>query len=230
MSTTRCPGPASCRSWPTGGPEPHNGAVSWVWPAYLGTARQKRNCHATRVVPAVVAPSVMYMRETTGDLFELASCGEAWLVVTVNGSVGRDGKLVMGAGVAGQAARTWPHLPELFGRLVTENGNVPVADVMARVITWPTKPDVHELDGHAHPGWMCVARTKRPECTRQVARLVWRNAPAVAKLATELGIDGPIYTPRPGCGLGGLEWAKVGPALAEVLDDRFVVVAQGRQS
>lgn len=62
--------------------------------------------------------------------------------------------------------------------LVADSGNVPVADFSARVLTWPTKPDSHDLDGTTHPGWMCAARVKRPECVGQVAKLVWRNAPA----------------------------------------------------
>lgn len=165
------------------------------------------------------------VREASGDLFSLAARERAWLVVTTNGCVGRGGRLVMGAGVAGEAAKRWPELPERLGALVSARGNVPVADSERRVLTWPTKPGLHELDGRTHPGWMCAARIRRPECVRQVARLVWRSAPLLVALADELGLDGPIYSTRPGCGLGGLNWMDVAPHLAKVLDDRFVILA-----
>ena len=71
---------------------------------------------------------------------------------------------------------------------------------------------------------MCAARIRHPECERGVARLVWWNAPLVVARADEVAPAGSIYLPHVGCGLGGLDWAKVGPALAGVLDDRFIAV------
>lgn len=164
------------------------------------------------------------MQQATGDLFALADTHNAWTVITTNGAVQNNGRLIMGAGVAATAARHHPHLPAALGALVTQHGNVPVADDQSRTMTWPTKPAVHDLDGRTHAGWMCAARVRDPRCVRGVARLVWANAPRVVALADVLGLDGPIYLPAPGCGLGGLKWDDVRPHLAGVLDDRFVVV------
>lgn len=166
------------------------------------------------------------MREARGDLFARAAREHAWLVITTNGALTSDGRLVMGAGVARVAARRFSGLDRRLGAAVAAHGNVPVADPTTRVLTWPTKPAVHELDGRSHPGWMCQARVHSYACERVVARLVWKSAPLVVHLADELDLGAPIYLPRPGCGLGGLEWSKVGPHLARVLDDRFVVLAR----
>lgn len=166
------------------------------------------------------------MREQRGDLWQLADEAGAWTVVTTNGCLKTDGTLIVGAGVAKSAAARHPTLAAVLGAHVREHGNVPGAVPAARMLSWPTKPDQHMLDGRAHAGWMCAARVRRPECVREVARLVWRNAPLLVALADELELTGPIYTPQPGCGLGGLNWDNVRPHLAGVLDDRFVVVSR----
>ena len=33
-----------------------------------------------------------------------------------------------------------------------------------------------------------------------------------------------VALPQPGCGLGGLKWAEVGPVLGQLLDDRFIIL------
>ena len=180
--------------------------------------------------PAFTAHRVWYgtvggMRTATGDLWDLVSGDPgSWAVVTTNGCLRADGTLVMGAGIAQQAAARFPQLPAELGRAVAARGNVPAAVLDARMLSWPTKPAAHELDGRRHAGWMCAARVRRPECVREVAGLVWRNAPLLVALADDLGITSRIYCPPPGCGLGGLNWSDVGPHVARVLDDRFTIV------
>lgn len=165
------------------------------------------------------------MREMTGDLFTLAEAGGSWLIVTTNGCLDKSGRLVMGAGVAGAARDRYEGLAAALGAHVAANGNVPGAVGEHRVLSWPTKPATHTVDGKTHLGWMCAARVRDPRCVREVARLVWHSAPKLVALADQLQLTGPIYAPRPGCGLGGLDWAQVKPALAGVLDDRFVIVS-----
>jgi hypothetical protein len=137
----------------------------------------------------------------------------------------------MGAGVAGQAARLMPGLAAQLGDLVAVHGNVPVPVPELRLLTYPTKPGRHVLaDRSAHDGWMCQSRVRTSACEREVARLVWHSAHLLVELVGALSLAGPVLLPRPGCGLGGLSWDKVRPALAGVLDDRFVVVTLGQSS
>lgn len=166
------------------------------------------------------------MRERTGHLFDAYDDeAGAWLVVTTNGGLDREGSLVMGAGVAGAAKRKFPGIERKLGLLVAKHGNVPVAIRDLRVMTWPTKPAVHVLpSGASHPGWMCVTRVEHPSCLEGVGRLVAASAPKLLSLADLLEVKGTIFTPRPGCGHGGLEWSRVRPWMQERFDDRFVVV------
>lgn len=170
------------------------------------------------------------MQQRTANLFDLHDrTPGSWIVITTNGGLDRDGNLVMGAGVAGAAKRRIPGLERRLGALVAKHGNVPVGLTRERVLTWPTKPATHTLaDGSTHPGWMCVARVNDPSCLDQVGRLTAASGQKLLALVERLEIKGPIFLPRPGCGLGGLDWRKVRPWMEERFDDRFVVVDPAR--
>jgi hypothetical protein len=165
------------------------------------------------------------MLERTGNLFDCYDRAPgSWLVITTNGHV-RDGRLVMGAGVAGAAKRKFPGLDQRLGRLVSTHGNVPIALRDTRILTWPTKPNSHTIaGGQSHAGWMCVARIDDPSCLNEVKRLTAASGLRLIELVDQLDITGHIFTPRPGCGLGGLDWGQVGPWMRQRFDDRFVVV------
>jgi hypothetical protein len=135
------------------------------------------------------------MRETTGDLWDYAG----WKVIPTNGDVKKDGKAVMGAGLAKQCADRYPEIPRLVGRNLTIVGNVPFFFARHKLITFPTKNHFYEP---------------------ALLSLVLASARTISKIE---GVE--VFLPRVGCGLGGLEWEIVGPALAAILaGDHFVVV------
>jgi O-acetyl-ADP-ribose deacetylase (regulator of RNase III) len=140
------------------------------------------------------------MRESTGDLW--AYPADAICVPTC-GVVKANGELVMGAGVAREAARRYPALPAYYGRAVREAGNAPVAHFGLRtVVSFPTK---HHWNQPA------------------VLPLIEQSARIIVTLADAYGWRNMVL-PRVGCGFGGLEWSDVRPVLSAILGERFVVV------
>ena len=150
------------------------------------------------------------MVETTGNLFDWLSTHA--LVIPVNIGWDRNGKNVMGRGVAKDAARLWPTLPTTLGnyhRRYREGSSilpVTVFDPYGEVYCFPVKP-------LAEQPW-----------------LSWKSPASlelIARSADELAIFWPrlVALPRVGCGNGGLSWTVVRPILGAILDDHFVVVS-----
>ncbi len=74
------------------------------------------------------------MFETAGDIWEYS--GLSVIVITTNGSLTRDGRAVLGRGVARQAATKFPGLAVILGRLLTECGSH-VFDLGNDIVTFP---------------------------------------------------------------------------------------------
>ena len=138
--------------------------------------------------------------EVCGDIWEHA--GEGMIAVTTSGSVTRKGKAVMTRGVAGQAARRFPELPETLGLLLRSSGNH-VHLLGNGIVSFPVEASAWE--------W--------PDL-----RLISRSARELRILADREGWQ-LVLVPRPGCGGGGLDWREVRPLLDEHFDARFVVMA-----
>jgi len=139
------------------------------------------------------------MKEITGDIWDWHDAG-FWIVVTTNGVIKRDGSCVMGRGIARQAKRRFPRLPFELGAKIEAHGNVVFSFPRYRIYTLPTK----------HNWW------ERADLDLIVfgCRQLVESAPA----------SQVVYLVRPGCGNGGLAWDDVQPAIASILDDRFVVI------
>jgi len=141
-----------------------------------------------------------YMIEACGDIWE--HLGRAVIAVTTSGSVTRDGKAVMGRGVACQAAQRFPGLPGVLGLLLKNAGNH-VHPLGEGIVSFPVEESA----------WAC------PDL-----RLISRSARELRELADREGWE-MVVVPRPGCGGGGLEWPEVRPLLEEHFDDRFYVIS-----
>ncbi len=133
--------------------------------------------------------------------------------VTTNGMLKANGELVMGAGVARQAALRYPDLPKLLGRWVSKNGgnnNTPChlwypGEV---IISFPTKR--HWIDQSG--------KDLIRESALRLTEIVKAHAD---KIRT-------VVMPPPGCGLGGLNWKEVKTIIDPILDDRFTVLLPRR--
>jgi O-acetyl-ADP-ribose deacetylase (regulator of RNase III) len=143
------------------------------------------------------------MIEAKGDLWKYPA---EYRAVTTNGVVGYGDELVMGAGVALQAKKRFPTLPGKLGKWVKQYGNRAFVCPNYRIISFPTK--------HHWRNTSCSV-------------LIAKSAREVAEIADKHNIQS-VAMPRPGCGNGGLRWEDVRPLLADVLDDRFVVLTPSR--
>lgn len=154
------------------------------------------------------------MLEAYGNIWDIIDEG-GWdaLVITTNGYVAKDGRAVMGRGIAKEAADKFLELPGQLGRLLKIYGNeVNIFSGYAPydLVTLPVKPT---FGPNGIPGWK--AKAQLPLIETSIKQLVyytdrygWRD----------------VLLPRPGCGYGGLKWPDVKPMLSSYLDDRFTVV------
>jgi hypothetical protein len=149
------------------------------------------------------------MQEIQGDFWEIVGTAEPSIIcVTTNGIVKNNGELVMGAGIARQFAERFPELPHELGERVNHTGNIVFHLVYPpckhTIASFPTK---HDWRGSSN------------------LSLVKRSATHLKNLTTKLNRN--LYTVRPGCGNGHLNWERqVKPILKEVgWDDRFFIIS-----
>lgn len=153
------------------------------------------------------------MKEITGNLWDNDNCV---ICVTTNGIVFTDGRLCMGAGCAKEARDRFPGIDKLLGNRVKNFGNVPhVAGAyqldnikVATIVSFPTKYDY-----------------KKPS----ELFLIQQSAQTLKSMADQAGWK-KIIIPRPGCGLGGLKWETVKKILEPILDDRFLIIDNGKET
>lgn len=140
------------------------------------------------------------MLETVGDIWEYA--GRAVIVITASGTLTRDGRAVLGRGVARQAGERFTGLAAILGRLVARQGSR-VFDLGNGLVSFPV-----EETAWSQPDLRIIASS-----ARQLRELVdlkeWKR----------------IVVPRPGCGGGGLAWKDVRPLLEPWFDGRFIIIA-----
>ena len=142
------------------------------------------------------------MQEIEGDVWSFWEQG-AWVVITTNGTLNSKGQAVMGRGVAQEAKRRIPLLPQMLGHDLTLSGVRVVPFSVVRIVCFPVKYD-----------WRQPATLDR----------IRHSARALATWVNWLVVAPPVYMVRPGCGAGGLRWEDVRPVIAPCLDDRFIIV------
>ncbi len=128
--------------------------------------------------------------------------------ITTNGTVMASGKNVMGGGCAREAAERYPELPLVLGNLLKTYGNhVQIMYVVPGfkefLVAFPTKDNV---------------------VYNSYTSLIARSCRELVFLCDRFHFDS-IVIPRPGAGLGGLEWDDVKPICEQYLDDRFTIVS-----
>lgn len=135
---------------------------------------------------------------------DIWSMADHYKCVTTNGSLKRNGDLVMGAGLALQAAKRFPGLPSRLGYLVKMFGNKSYILDDLKIISLPTKE--HWKD-------------------KSDLKFVINSVKYMKYLVDAAGIT-KVASVKPGSGLGGLSWDDLKPHLDSILDDRFTIVEQ----
>ena len=151
------------------------------------------------------------MRTQSGSLWYYHALGH-WICIPTNGVVNRDGLLIMGKGLACDAAERFPEVRKNWGNLVAGLGNHPFAYPPGRLISFPTK---HHW---SNPSDLSLIRSSAITLT-----LWWPQVMASYTMASKEIL--PICLPKVGCGNGGLDWeTQVRPILAELLHENYMVV------
>lgn len=127
--------------------------------------------------------------------------------ITTNGVVTKDGRCVMGRGVALQARNRFYRIDYTLGALIEKNGNrvqvlIDVSAPLTAIVSFPVK---HRWQDPAD------------------LLLIEDSAKQLVSLTDERGWN-RVVLPRPGCGNGCRKWEEVKPVIEPILDDRFLVV------
>ena len=141
------------------------------------------------------------MLESTGDIW--AYLGQGIVAITTNGQVTKKGDAVFGRGVARQAQERFPEIRKRLGGCLRSFGNH-VALLGHGLVSFPVEESP----------W------SSPDL-----QLIRRSAQELRSLADREGWE-LVVVPRPGCGGGGLSWKEVRPLLADLFDDRFLVITK----
>ena len=127
-------------------------------------------------------------------------------VITTNGYIKKNGKAVMGKGIALQAAERYPELPNLLAKHIKVWGNVVGVFKEYKIITFPTKNNWREKSSY---------ELVRKSCHDLFEMCICYN---ISK----------IVMPKVGCSNGGLEWDKVRKIIYKELDDDFIEIIISR--
>lgn len=139
-----------------------------------------------------------------------------WRAITINTTIKSNGNLVMGSGLAKQAAERCPSLPEILGTFYSINAGYTGLDIFtwcgstkfngAKIIAFPTKTDWRKPSDLA---------------------LIKRNLKSLHDFKKNNQLSGKIVCPRLGCGFGQLDWeTQVRPLVEKYFgdNDNFIVI------
>lgn len=151
------------------------------------------------------------MIEVYGDLWTYPADAK---VITTNQFVRKDGKAVMGRGVARDAIMKFPEVQELLGQFLKYRGN-----------------DIYVLADPERTGSYYLLNFTVKKNWWEPADLGLIEESAIRLFTMCLDWDWKtIVLPRPGCGNGQRTWEEVKPVLEPILDDRFHIIEKPQRN
>lgn len=151
--------------------------------------------------------------EDSPDPVEIPESSPIWICVTTNGDIRKDGRAVMGAGIAREVRDRFPGIDKILAQKLKARGNrvsylcdVPEFGIKARLLSFPTK-------NH----WQDDSSLELIEASARELAAQFRRA---SEYYLQAGERSPIVIiPRPGCSNGRLDWklvkSRIAPILAE---------------
>jgi len=168
------------------------------------------------------------LKEIKQDLFIAA--GEPAvdaICITTNGQYTRQGIAAMGGGCAGICARHWPETAQRLGRLLKTFGkNIPfvIGALDANLDHIP--PNQEMIKNKKYKCLIFSFPTMGHLGEPASLDLIKQSTLLIKDFADNFKLMG-VVIPRPGCGIGGLDYYQdVRPVLNSILDDRFTIVCQ----
>ncbi len=155
------------------------------------------------------------MFELKGNIWDVP-CADI-VCVTTNGIVRSDGTAVMGGGIAKECAQRFPASQRVLGEEIKAKGNH-VHLIHDPAALFAAGPLIYSFPTKEH--WR----------DKSLIKLIARSAKELVEEVNRLEFyyqDGPlmVLVPRPGCGLGGLQWGQVRPTLENYFDNRFFITS-----
>jgi hypothetical protein len=164
-------------------------------------------------------------RQLKGNIFDHLAEADA-VVVTTNGFVKRNGRAVMGRGIAKEMNKKVKDLDLALGKHLRENGNVVgiIGEIDGTpIIAMPVKPVMGALDQKLPHVKLSKGQTQVPGWGVQAdPNIIAQSTDDLVALVNERGFR-DVLMPRPGAGAGELPFERTGPFLNKKLDERFIV-------
>jgi hypothetical protein len=152
------------------------------------------------------------MIEKIGSIWDVYNQFNNMILVTTNSQLKKNGELVMGKGIALEAAQREPSLPRRLGHYLINQAGFWGNDAML----------VDDYYIVSHLGAIGALQTKRDWKDPSSTELIKRSLSFLSQLAIWMPLIN-FNIPRPGCGNGGLNWEKQVKPLCEALPDNVVV-------
>ena len=167
------------------------------------------------------------MKELKEDLFNsMLKEGVDAICITTNGNYTRQGVAVMGAGIALTAQQKYPKIQQNLGRYLRIMGNN-VPYIIGAIDNRGEYFDVTAQDIKSKK-FKCLIisfPTKNHFKENSSLELIKQSCMFLSEMADKHNLKN-VYLPRPGVGLGNLNWEDVRTEIESLLDDRFTIVSK----
>ena len=157
---------------------------------------------------------MILFKEITGNAFSNPYLEQVdAIVITTNTSTKRNGKAVMGVGIAKDAKSRFHGIDEDLGSLIRDKGSV----------VFPIRNEKFSIGKNYKEISIVSFPTKYYWWEQSTLTIVEESLKKLVDLTNEKGWK-KVILPRPGVGAGKLSWDSVKPLLEKHLDERFLVI------